>query len=46
VHRMVGNAFASQGKELYYKPLEYFEQWVQERFDMTMEELYALPVGE
>ncbi|MPM84131.1 hypothetical protein SDC9_131202 [bioreactor metagenome] len=46
VHRMVGDAFASQGKELYYKPIAYFEQVVQERFDMTMEELYALPVGE
>jgi len=46
VHRMVGDAFASQGKELYYKPLEYFEQWVQERFGMSIDELYALPVGE
>ena len=46
VHRMVGAAFASQGKELYYKPLEYFEQWVQERFGMSIDELYALPVGE
>ncbi len=46
LHRMVGDAFASQGKELYYKPLEYFEQWVQERFGMSIDELYALPVGE
>lgn len=46
VHQMVGDAFHSQGKELYYKPLEYFEQVVQELFGMTVEELYALPVGE
>ena len=46
VHQMVGDAFHSQGKELYYKPLEYFEQVVQELFGMTVEELYALPVGD
>lgn len=45
VHQMVGDAFHSQGKELYYKPLEYFEQVVQELFGMTVEELYALPAG-
>ncbi|MCE5234834.1 MAG: hypothetical protein ABFC62_10700 [Clostridiaceae bacterium] len=45
VHRMAGDAFGSQGKELYYKPLEYFEQWVQESFGMSIGELYALPVG-
>ena len=44
VHRMVGDAFHSQGKELYYKPLEYFEQVVQERFGMSIDELYALSV--
>lgn len=44
VHRMVGDAFHSQGKELYYKPLEYFEQVVQERFGMSVDELYALPI--
>lgn len=46
VHQMAGNAFGSKGKELYYRPLEYFEQWVQKRFGMGIDELYALPVGE
>jgi internalin A len=46
VHQMVGDAFASQGKELYYKPIAYFEQVVQERFGMSIGELYALPAGE
>jgi hypothetical protein len=44
VHRMVGDAFHSQGKEVYYKPLEYFEQVVQELFGMSVLELYALPI--
>ncbi len=44
VHRMVGDAFHSQGKEVYYKPLEYFEQVVQELFGMSVHELYALPI--
>ena len=43
VHQMVGDAFHSQGKELYYKPLEYFERVVQELFGMSIDELYALP---
>lgn len=42
VHQMVGDAFHSQGKELYYKPLEYFERVVQELFGMSVDELYAL----
>ncbi len=46
VHQMVGDAFHSQGKELYYKPLEYFDQVVQERFGMSIDELYALPAEE
>ncbi len=46
VHQMVGDAFHSQGKEVYYQPLEYFEQVVQERFGMSVDELYALPTGE
>ncbi len=45
VHRMVGDAFHSQGKELYYKPMEYFEQVVQELFGMSVDELYALPAS-
>lgn len=43
VIQMFGDAFDTQGKETYLKALPYFEQVVQERFDMSIEELYALP---
>lgn len=46
VHQMFNAAFGTQGKELYHKPLAYFEQVVQGRFGMGIDELYALPVGE
>jgi hypothetical protein len=45
-HRMFNAAFGTTGKELYHKPLTYFEQVVQEHFGMSVDELYALPVGE
>ena len=44
VHRMFNEAFGTKEKELYYKPFEHFEQWVQERFSMGVDELYALPI--
>ncbi|HOG01773.1 MAG TPA: hypothetical protein PKW29_11775 [Clostridia bacterium] len=43
VHRMFGDAFDSQGKELYYPALAHFEQYVQEHFGMSVDELYAAP---
>ena len=43
VHRMFGDAFDSQGKELYYPALAHFEQFVQEHFGMSARELYAAP---
>ncbi|MDD3502753.1 MAG: hypothetical protein PHE63_01530 [Eubacteriales bacterium] len=43
VHRMFGDAFDSQGKELYYPALAHFEQFVQEHFGMSVDELYAAP---
>jgi hypothetical protein len=43
VHRMFGDAFDSQGKELYYPALAHFEQFVQERFGMSVDELYVAP---
>ena len=46
VIQMFGDAFDTQGKETYLKALPYFEQVVQDRFGMTVEELYALPVGD
>jgi len=45
-HQMFNAAFGTQGEDFYDKPLEYFEQGVQKRFGMSIEELYALPVGE
>lgn len=43
-HRMFNDAFGTKEKELYYKPLEHFEQWVQEHFGMSVNELYELPI--
>lgn len=43
VHRMFNDAFGTKEKELYNAPLEYFEQYVQERFGMSVDELYAAP---
>ena len=41
--RMFNDAFGTQGEDFYDKPLAYFEQLVQERFGMSIDELYALP---
>lgn len=46
VKRMFNGAFGTQGKDVYEEPIAYFEQVVRERFGMSMEELYALPVGD
>jgi len=43
-HRMFNDAFGTKGKEMYYAPLAYFEQLTQERFGMSVDELYALPI--
>jgi len=45
-HQMFNAAFGTQGEDFYDKPLAYFEQAVQERFGMSIDELYALPVGD
>jgi len=45
VIQMFGDAFNTQGKETYLKALPYFEQVVQERFGMSVDELYALPMA-
>lgn len=45
VKRMFNGAFGTQGEDFYGKPIVYFEQLLQERFGMSMEELYALPLG-
>lgn len=42
---MLGYAFDMQGKETYLKPLPFFEQLVQDLFNMSIEELYALPMS-
>lgn len=41
--RMFNDAFGTQGADFYDKPIAYFEQLVQERFGMSIDELYALP---
>lgn len=46
VHQMFNAAFSTKEKELYHEPLAFFEHAVQERFCMSIAELYALPLGE
>ncbi len=43
VHKMFNDAFGTKEKELYFVPLERFEQFVQEHFGMSIDELYAAP---
>jgi predicted small lipoprotein YifL len=44
VKQMFNNAFGTQDEDFYEKSLAYFEHWVQERFGMSIAELYALPI--
>lgn len=46
VRRIFNDAFGTQDEAFYDKPLTYFEQVVQDRFGMSIDELYALPEGE
>lgn len=41
--RMFNDAFGTEGEDFYDKPIAYFKQLVQERFQMSVDELYALP---
>lgn len=43
-HRMFNNDFGTKSKELYDKPLVDFEQVVQERIGVSVDELCALPI--
>lgn len=43
VTQMFNDAFRTQGKDFYDKPIAHFEQLVRELFGMSVEELYALP---
>ena len=43
VIRMFNDAFGTGGEDFYGKPMVAFEQLVQERFGMSIDELYALP---
>jgi len=43
VHRMFNDALGTREKELYVRPLQIFEQTVQNHFKMGIQELYALP---
>ena len=42
--RIFGDVFGTDGRKWYEKPVAYFEQTVQDRFGMSIEELYALPL--
>lgn len=44
VPQVFNAVFGTQGDDFYGKPLAYFEQVVQERFGMSVDELYALPI--
>lgn len=46
INQMFSAAFETQGKDLYNKPLVYFMQVVQDHFGMSIDDLYALPMGE
>lgn len=43
VPQVFNAVFGTQGDDFYDKPLTYFEQLAQERFGMSVDELYALP---
>jgi hypothetical protein len=43
IAQIFNDCFGTQGDDFYDKPLAYFEQFVQERFGMSIQELYALP---
>ena len=44
VDQMFNTAFGTQGKEYVYQALMHFEQAIQNRFHMSIDELYALPI--
>ncbi|OQA14085.1 MAG: hypothetical protein BWY62_01149 [Firmicutes bacterium ADurb.Bin356] len=41
---MFNDAFNTEGDAFYDKPLQYFGKLVKERFGMSIDELYSLPV--
>jgi len=43
VRQMFNAAFGTEGDSFYHAPFEHFEQYVQERFRLSVDELYALP---
>jgi len=43
IRQMFNDAFGTQGEDFRGKPMTHFEQLVQERFGMSIDELYALP---
>lgn len=44
VKQIYNDAFGTQDKDFYDKPLAYFEQLVKERFGLSIKELYKLPI--
>jgi hypothetical protein len=45
VRQIFNAAFGTEGDEFYHAPYERFQQYAQERFRMSVEELYALPAN-
>jgi predicted small lipoprotein YifL len=43
VRKMFNPAFGTEGDSFYHAPFEHFEQYVQERFMLSVDELYAAP---
>jgi hypothetical protein len=42
---MLSAAFGTQEEDMYTEPLVHLKKYIMERFNMSIDELYALPVG-
>jgi hypothetical protein len=45
VRSMLSAAFGTQEEDMYTEPLVHLKKYIMERFNMSIDELYALPVG-
>ena len=44
VKRIFNDTFGTQGEDFYEKQIDSFKQLVQDRFGMSIDELYVLPI--
>lgn len=44
IRQVFNGVFGTEGEDFYDKPIAYFEQLVQDRFGMSIDEFYALPI--